>query len=145
MKPLIAAATALLLSATALAAQPQGNPGDMLKQMDRNGDGKVTLAEAEAQNAEMFTRLDSNRDGVLSEAEARPQGGPGAAAGKDARGQAPAKGGQPGGPKLDSNGDGKITKAEFKAGAHEMFTRMDRNGDGVLSGAELTPPKRPGN
>ncbi len=145
MKPLIAAATALLLSATALAAQPQGGPGDMIKQMDANGDGKVTLAEAEAQNAKMFTRLDANRDGVLSEAEARPQGGPGAATGKDAREKAPAQGGRAGGPKLDRNGDGKITKAEFKTGAHGMFTRMDRNGDGVLTGSELTPPKRPGN
>ncbi|MBE9636628.1 EF-hand domain-containing protein [Salipiger pacificus] len=45
---------------------------------------------------------------------------------------------------MDANGDGKVTKAEFDANSRAMFTRMDRNGDGVLSGNELTPPKRPG-
>ncbi len=80
MKPLIAAATALLLSATALAAQPQGGPaagpgrgpGDMIKQMDANGDGKVTKTEFEANARAMFARMDRNGDGVLSGDELTP-------------------------------------------------------------------------
>ncbi|SDG75519.1 EF-hand domain-containing protein [Alloyangia pacifica] len=85
MKPLIAAATALLLSATALAAQPQGTagngpgrgPGDMIKQMDANGDGKVTRAEFDANSRAMFTRMDRNGDGVLSGNELTPPKRPG--------------------------------------------------------------------
>lgn len=42
--------------------------------------------------------------------------------------------------KLDTNGDGAISKKEFMAGAQEraakMFERMDRNGDGVLTSAD---------
>lgn len=85
MKPLVAAATALLLSATALAAQPQsaaGNapgrdPGKMIKQMDANGDGTVTRAEFEANARAMFARMDRNRDGVLSGEELTPPKRPG--------------------------------------------------------------------
>ncbi len=149
MNPLIAAAAALLVSTTALAAQPQGAAqggpgGDPIKQMDANGDGRVTLAEAEAQSARMFARLDANRDGRLSQDEARPRGPRQGSANRPApRDGAPA--GRPGGPRMDSNGDGVITQAEFTGGARQMFKRMDRNGDGVLSGAEMTPPKRPGN
>lgn len=83
MKPLIAAATALLLSATALAAQPQGaagagrGPGDMIKQMDVNGDGKVTRAEFDANSRAMFARMDRNGDGVLSGNELTPPKRPG--------------------------------------------------------------------
>jgi hypothetical protein len=39
--------------------------------------------------------------------------------------------------RLDADGDGKITRAEFDAEAAQRFARMDRNGDGVVDAAEL--------
>lgn len=34
---------------------------------------------------------------------------------------------------MDKDGDGKVSKAEFLAGAEERFAKMDKNGDGFLS------------
>ena len=34
---------------------------------------------------------------------------------------------------MDSDGDGKISKAEFVAGAEQRFAKMDKNGDGFLT------------
>jgi hypothetical protein len=49
------------------------------------------------------------------------------------------RGGQP--PNLDTNRDGKVTLAEFKAGQAErnnrMFARMDANKDGKITSAEM--------
>jgi hypothetical protein len=75
---LAAAATVLLLT-TALAARAEGDAGDAprhhpprppLKEMDTNGDGKITYEEfrtaAEKRIQERFQKLDRNGDGVLS-------------------------------------------------------------------------------
>jgi hypothetical protein len=35
--------------------------------------------------------------------------------------------------KLDKDGDGQVSKAEFLASAEERFAKMDKNGDGFLS------------
>jgi EF-hand domain pair len=35
--------------------------------------------------------------------------------------------------KLDTDGDGAVSKAEFMAGTEARFTKMDRNGDGKIS------------
>lgn len=47
---------------------------------------------------------------------------------------------------IDTDGDGKVTRAEATAAADTMFGRMDANGDGTLSGEELRPRRggRPG-
>ncbi len=39
--------------------------------------------------------------------------------------------------RFDSNGDGKLSLDEFKAGRAQRFTRMDADGDGKLSMAEI--------
>lgn len=44
--------------------------------------------------------------------------------------------GAPGG-RMDANGDGSVSLAEFKAGRVKMMMRGDANGDGKLSKAEL--------
>lgn len=38
--------------------------------------------------------------------------------------------------KLDTDGDGKVTKAEFEAFHAEKFTKMDADGDGVVTKEE---------
>lgn len=39
--------------------------------------------------------------------------------------------------KIDTNGDGVISKAEFMAAHEEKFTKMDTDGNGELSADEL--------
>lgn len=93
---------------------------------DRNGDGKVTMAEFQRNRAhdraqQDMKKLDKNHDGILSGTELKQY--------KDA----------------DRNGDGSVTKRElnnFLAKAtgvtsEDMFNAFDGNGDAVLSGNEL--------
>jgi Ca2+-binding EF-hand superfamily protein len=39
--------------------------------------------------------------------------------------------------KMDTNGDGKVTREEHAAGARQMFTKSDANHDGVVTAAEM--------
>jgi len=41
------------------------------------------------------------------------------------------------GPKLDTNGDGKVTQSEFQAGRSAQMLALDSNKDGKLSRAEF--------
>ncbi len=71
-------------------------------------------------------------------ASARPPGGngrPGAGPGR--------QGGPPSFDQIDANGDGRISRAEFR-GPPEHFTRFDRNRDGSLSRDELPQGPPPG-
>ncbi|MDO8378228.1 EF-hand domain-containing protein [Phenylobacterium sp.] len=45
--------------------------GGMLMRADADGDGAVTLAEAETQGRERFVRLDADQDGLVSRDERR--------------------------------------------------------------------------
>ena len=60
------------------ARKPEGKPGDrpagggdMIKRLDKNGDGKVSKEEAEAapRLAQNFAKFDTNSDGQIDEAE----------------------------------------------------------------------------
>lgn len=41
--------------------------------------------------------------------------------------------------RLDKDGDGKLSMAEFSAPMLKLFARLDRNGDGVISADEMKP------
>ena len=45
--------------------------------------------------------------------------------------------------KMDTNGDGKVTLDEMRAGAKQRFTALDADKNGVLSQAELNKNGRP--
>lgn len=51
-------------------------------------------------------------------------------------------------PKLDANGDGRVTLSEFKAAqdarAQRLFARLDGNGDGRITAAEAQAGRREG-
>lgn len=97
----------------------QGGRGAMLARLDANGDGKLTGEEFAAP----FDRLDTNKDGFVDQAERAVIPAGGAAGG----------GGGARLVRLDRDGDGKISRAEYTM----PFTRLDANGDGVIDKAEL--------
>jgi len=100
----------LLLAGTALHAQDSRT--EYLRFFDRNGDGKVSLAEYVQYMSRGFARMDANGDGVLE-----PDELPGA------RGEA-------------------ISLEAFQDNLRRQFRRLDRNHDGTLDAHELTAPPR---
>jgi len=133
--------------------------------LDRNGDGKLTpdeletprgdkaLSDKRAQFGERrFEKLDANRDGVVTLNEYLA-----AATGKfkeldvagNGRVTAEEMANSPLAHKraehvaeriarrLDTNGDGRVSKDEFLAIAKARFAKLDKNGDGFLSADEI--------
>ena len=86
--------------------------GDYLARMDRDRDGRVSLAEYQDWLSYAFDAMDRNHDGVLAPAEL-PGG----------RGMA-------------------ITRAQHRARLAAAFARQDRNHDGFLDARELAAPPR---
>ena len=110
---LAAATVAYFLVSVAHAQAPGGLP-----EVDANGDGAITRAEAQAARATLFTRLDADNDGYLSESE-RTIGGA----------QLHVEG--------DADADHRISRAEFMGQPYRMFDRLDANHDNVVSRAEM--------
>jgi Ca2+-binding EF-hand superfamily protein len=97
----------------ALAAGAQAQvraSGDYLARMDRDGDGRVSLAEYQDWLSYAFDAMDRDHDGMLTTAEL--PGGRGAT----------------------------ITRAQHRARLAAAFARQDRNHDGFLDAGELAAP-----
>ena len=121
MKSILPLAGLLLLAplATPLLAQSTTVPTTTRPALDANQDGVVDRAEAAKapRLAEQFDRLDRNKDGRLS-ADERPQHKP---HGK--------RHGRHGGlERLDSDHDGRISRAEFDAGQAARAAMMEKHG-----------------
>jgi hypothetical protein len=155
MRPTLLLAAALLgtpAAAFAQAAAPQsvskadylaGTQRDFVE-IDADKNGTVTTAEVNAardravatlaaRRAEaMFAELDSDKNGSLNQAEFAKLVKP---AGKLP--PSPIMG-------FDTNKDGRITAAEYKAGTEARFARLDANKDGLVTEAEMkrTTPSR---
>lgn len=122
----VAAAVLAATAAGALAQGPGGGGGlGRLMAADANRDGAITKAEARAAREAAFARGDANGDGFIGADERQ---GRGDKAGKGDRG----RGG--GG---DTNGDGKVSKAEFMAAPYRGFDRFDANKNDTLEASEL--------
>ena len=133
---LLIAALALASSAAlaAVADEGHGHRGAMLerlKQADTNGDGMLNRDEAKAlpMISKHFDEIDANHDGQITMEELR-------AFRKQRAEQRHAAHWK----KIDTDGDGRISRAEAQANAprlFEHFDQIDTNGDGYITPDEL--------
>lgn len=103
------------------------------KEIDSNGDGKISAAEFDAAGMKKFTEADANKDGSLTKGELAgfmidEHGKSGRKAEKKADKKIS---------KLDANGDGTLTQQEFTDGHKKWFTDMDKNSDGNVDMSEM--------
>ncbi|MDA1195841.1 MAG: EF-hand domain-containing protein [Planctomycetota bacterium] len=117
-------------AAPAQGGEPRMSAGT-LRRWDGDGDGRVSREEFPGR-AELFDRLDADADGFLTPADI---------AQKKAAGDAPDA--PPTTPRtgtlieqMDTDGDGRLHRAEFKGSAGE-WRRLDRNQDGWVTADEL--------
>jgi Ca2+-binding EF-hand superfamily protein len=86
--------------------------GHLFERMDSDGNGAISLTEAQEVAKKRFQRMDANGDGVITEADFLAMAGE--------RFQ-----------KMDANGDGQVTKEEAqegrKAWREEMRKKLEEN------------------
>jgi Ca2+-binding EF-hand superfamily protein len=117
-------------------------PGKMLKRIDTNDDGTVSLDEFSSHALQRFEKADADGNDVVTMKEMESS----AKAFKGHRGGKKGKRGHKGGGmarllEADSNDDGQITKAEAEAHRGAKFDELDQNNDGVL-GPDERPAKK---
>lgn len=140
MKNLLTATAigAMLAAGVAIAMQTETAPAAPPKK-------PVAKAEMLARADARFDRMDTNKDGQLDANERKA----GAEAARTAMAErkggemadfVPGRRGGMGGEKMlariDTNGDGLISKAENRAAVEARFARMDANGDGTIGADE---------
>lgn len=107
-----------------------GNPGQMLEQIDTNGDGDITRAEADAFRAARFADADANNDGVLTQDELTAHHEAERAERRAARQSEMFA-------RMDADGDGVISEAELGGERIDrLFEHVDTDGDGVITEEE---------
>jgi Ca2+-binding EF-hand superfamily protein len=130
------AALGLVSAASLTLAAPEGRAGhfaERFKQADTNGDGMLSREEAAAlpMIAKHFDEIDANKDNQVTPDEQRAfhekhRGEHGKHRGDFLK-------------KLDTDGDGRISRAEAQAAPRlaEHFDEIDANKDGFLTAEEL--------
>lgn len=98
--------------------------------LDRDGDHKVSSAEAEHARLAAFDRLDANRDDVLTRDEFKkpPAAGIRANVVRDLAAEQIKR--------MDADRDGRISKVEYTTAGEKRFERVDGNKDGYIDTAE---------
>lgn len=114
----------------------KGSHHVMHKLMDGDGDGSVSRDEFQAFRAQNFAAADKNGDGSLDDQEFAALAKNMAEKRKKAMEMAKLKRAEKHFGKLDADGDGKISQAEFDAKGERSFIRMDQNDDGLLNKAD---------
>lgn len=103
------------------------------KQMDSDGDGKISPSEHDAAARKMFEQMDADRDGKVTAEEMT-------AAHDKVTGKKAKAGELSAADKIkvvDQDGDGVLTAEEHAAAAKKMFGMMDTDKDGFVTRSEL--------
>lgn len=146
--------SAVILALSSAAFAQQGNPGaHFVQNWDQDGDGAVTLEEAQTQRDNLFTTFDADEDGSLSPEEFDAFDAVRAADQEQMREEMGVKsGGGMGkgmGPGMmraeggmmrsfnDPDGNGLVSREEFVGLTPEWFAMMDQTGDGVVTEADF--------
>ena len=132
MKTASVALATMVLATAAFAANAQPVSGNVLTDLiDTDRDGGITRQEAAAARQHVFERFDRNGDGTVDEAKVETvrQAIYDRAAAADAWVAIRWS-------RLDGDGDGKVSAAEFQASS-SAFSLADRNGDGVVAPDEI--------
>ncbi|MCA2997780.1 MAG: EF-hand domain-containing protein [Rhodocyclaceae bacterium] len=129
---LLSVAVALPSVSNAASTDDPVGRSQKLKALDKDGDGKISRAEAAAvpRLAKRFDTIDINKDGFITTDEM-----------KVARAKAVAVMFK----RLDADNDGRISKAEADAKAPQLanrFTMVDANNDGYISQDELAVARK---
>ena len=110
--------------------------------IDKDEDGFISKAEMDAAGARGFAMMDHNEDGLVLASDPEPERKGGTTDDKPELRQRPmlrmpTTHNIEGFMELyDTNGDGRVDKAEFQAVRDEQFARTDENGDGRLTEQE---------
>jgi Ca2+-binding EF-hand superfamily protein len=141
---LTVAATTL---ATAAFADGGKGHGGFLKSADLNKDGVIDQSEFQTTRDKWFADLDSNKDGFVTADELKAFGDKMHAEwakkhADQANGDKKADGkhgdfSQRILERVDSDKDGKISKAEFDTEGSKLFTKLDENSDGKIAENEM--------
>ncbi len=102
--------------------------GRMIEMFDQNKDGSVTQDEVNASVAERFAAADADKDGRVTLEEFKAYRLTEMQPMKVRAFQ-----------RLDRDGDGKVTRAEFDRISDRMFARLDRDVDGELKAMPVLP------
>jgi Ca2+-binding EF-hand superfamily protein len=122
-----------MMAARAVTHQGQTESGRIFDSADTNGDGVITRAEFFAAQERLFTRLDRDADGYVDkDDQSHRLAGRSKAQGRLAELVA----------RLDKDGDGRISEAEFLDGSAFMFDRADADHNGELSTEEVAAAKQ---
>lgn len=146
MTRLLVPGIAALLISTAAVANEAVPGGHFIENWDLDGDGTVTLAEATEKRGEVFYMFDQDENGVMDtveydlfdETRAADR-----AANADGHTN-PIMDNAEGGMRrdfTDADGDGQVSAAEFTGTTAAWFEKVDRNGDGVITTADFGPGK----
>ena len=105
-------------------------PGARFAEMDRDGDGKVNLAELTQSREAWLSKVDANKDGVATREEIEASF---AAARKERLAQMFSE--------RDANKDGRLARDESHMPS-AWFERADANKDGTLTSSELSDARK---
>ena len=140
----------LTVAATSLAtAAYAAGPGGFLKSADLNKDGVIDQTEFQQSRDKWFADLDADKDGFVTADELKAFGDKMHAEwakkhADQAANDKPADANKKHGDfsqrilkRVDTDQDGKISKAEFDAEGSKLFAKLDGNSDGKISESEM--------